>query len=306
MFERIGYFLSLEAYVLGRAVVLSVEVLLLGVLAGALIWLLQRRRCGVVCTPLHDKPGAVWRLIPPMGIYQLPLGVLAYFTWPLMIGLDALFAATIFDGAFTGRRVVPPWAPEAGQYDSLALIAGLLLAAGQSLLGVLFGLVGKIGSRFEAVADVQGGPGESCSSERRFDPRIWVGVLMAMSVLFETFMAIWRTSQMTVGAEMLPNFWQILLSKGGIGAAGLLALILPVTQVCVGYLAFYWLVVPWLGVVLAGALWAAVGWHPRPPGAADRLRRGGREGLEAGPEAREDSKQTARCGAVPYWSRPTG
>ena len=275
MFERLGYFLSLEAYILGRGVVLSVEVLLLGVLAGALIWLLQRRRCGVVCTPLHDKPGKVWGLIPRTGIYQPPLGVLAYFAWPLVLALNVLFAATVLDIFFSGtRRIVAPWAPEAGQYYALALIAGLLLAAGQSILGILFGVLGEIRSRHQASLAEQGDADAAGVGERRFDPRIWVGILIGASVVFQIVMAMWRANQMAIGMdEGLPGFWQGLLSQGGIYVAGLLGLIIPVLEVVLGYLAFHWLLVPWLGVVLAGALWAAVGWHPHTPAAVDRLRR---------------------------------
>lgn len=264
MFERIGDFLSVEGFVLLQAAIVTAAVVVLGLILGGLLWLLQRRRCGTVCLSLHGKPGDVWRRLTGTTTGELIAGLIGCLLWAPVVGLNILFAAVLFEVFFPGgqRTMVPGM----GIFRSNALNAALILAAVESFFAIVLGVLGQ-----SSPAKRQ--QGESATT--RFDPRLLLMLLVAVTVLFEFGLAIYRASLMGAGTQPgLPSVLQDVIRRGGPVVAGLLGVIVPLGQDLLAYAAIHWLVVPWVETSLAAFLWMLVGWHdPLPPG-VDVLQKG--------------------------------
>jgi hypothetical protein len=272
MFERMVYILEMEAWFLGvGAPGIALALAVVGFLVGFLIWLLQGRRCGSICRNLHDKPGKVWGSLRYMYVQYLLIGVMGFFMWLPVVLLNVLFAAKLLEALIPGGDViVPPWAPDSGQYRSMAMNAAILLAAAESFLAALFGAISAAARESPQNAPRSG-----------FDIRIWLFILIAMTVVFEFGLALYRAWLMSIEAEPgLPTMWEDIFRKGGITVAGSLGFIIPVLQEIMAYCVTHWLIIPWMIATIAGFLWAMVGWHPDLPDAVVNVKRESREILK--------------------------
>jgi hypothetical protein len=97
---------------------------------------------------------------------------------------------------------------------------------------------------------------------------VWLFILIAMTVVFEFGLALYRAWLMSIEAEPgLPTIWEDIFRKGGITVAGSLGFIIPVLQEIMAYCVTHWLIIPWVIATIAGFLWAMVGLHPDLPDA---------------------------------------
>ena len=264
MFDRLAYLMVLEAYYLQMAAGVTFLVCAIGLVIGLVLWrVVLHQRCGPLCNGLHDKPGKVWGLTRGTTIGGGLAGLLAYFFWLPVLAMNILFAAVLFDIFFGGgKRMTPPWAPEAGKYYAAALTAAALLAVVESFTAILLGILGK---QQHGQVDKDG--------DRGFDPRAPLFLFLVVMIIFETWMAVWRSSLMSAGQAGLPTVWEGVLKMGPI-IAGLMGAIIPIGEMMLAYAVAEWLITPWVAVTISGGLWGLAGWHSAGlPGAVTHIKR---------------------------------
>jgi hypothetical protein len=280
MLDSMVVVLAKEGWILGLCLLGSISILLLARMVGGSVWRLQRGRCGKICEPLHGKLSSLFGLWKDLAVTppKVVIGIIGYFLWFPLVVLNVLLLGVALEPLFMPTiRVVIEWAPYAGQYRLLPLLAAILLTATQIFWVILYSVGGPGSHHQQAGATSPQDVTDISASEEQYDPRIvFLMTLIMVMICFEASLAIyrgWFLMHMEM-AQRLPTMWHNLMLKGGPLISGFLGLIPPLSMVFTTHMVFRGLVRPWLVGTACGAVWAMVGWHERPLGVAEGPRKG--------------------------------